>query len=228
MSLKSNSQSSQDLFVLYCNNFKKNGTYVEIGSCDPIKMNNTYLLAKEYNWSGFMVELDKSFYELYKNVRSESYHLIKDATEIDFLDEFEKVKFPKNIDYLQIDLFVENGSTIKTLINLDNNILDTYKFAVITFEHDYHISYKYFKTDDLFNTRKLSRQIFEKRGYIMVFPDIRNTDIDPDPYEDWYIHPDLIDINLIYKLRLTTSLTHHEIINHVKNTCDEHFNKIKN
>lgn len=220
----SNSQSSQDLFVLYCHNFKQNGTYLEIGSCDPIKMNNTYLLAKDYKWSGFMVEMDPLFLSQYQTTRPESYHLINDATKINFLDEFNKVNFPKNIDYLQIDLFVENGSTIQTLMNLDNQVLDKYKFGVVTFEHDYHISYKYFNTDDLFKTRELSRQIFQKRGYILVFPAVKNTDHPPDPYEDWYIHPDLIDINLIYKLRTTTSLTHLEIIDYVENICNTHYN----
>ena len=119
-------------------------------------------------------------------------------------DEFEKVGFPKNIDYLQLDLDVENRSTLTTLENLDKQVLDTYKFATITLEHDIY-------RGDYFETRKISREILAKRGYIIVFPDVHAG----HPYgehEDWYVHPDLVDMEFINKVKQTTSLKADEIL----------------
>jgi hypothetical protein len=137
-----------------------------------------------------MVEYDSKFLSLYKQHRPNSIHIINDATKIDYKNVFEQNNMPLSFDYLQIDLEANNGSTIKTLQKLDNEIFDTYKFATVTFEHDiYHTNFA--------NTRLESRNIFAKRGYICVFEDIHN---DGYPYEDWYVHPDLVDINYVNNL----------------------------
>ena len=81
-------QSGQDFFVLYCLQKKRNGTYLEIGSNDPIHINNTYSLEKDYGWKGFMVEYDPSFLNKYQTHRPNSYWIMKDATTVDFLSEF--------------------------------------------------------------------------------------------------------------------------------------------
>ena len=128
----------------------------------------------------------------YKIIRKNSIHVINDATKIDYKLLFLNNNISKNLDYLQIDLEVNNGSTLKTLEKLDMEIFDEYKFAVITFEHDiYHTNY--------LNTREKSREILINRGYIGVFYDIHN--IDPKyPFEDWYVHPDLVDMEYITNL----------------------------
>ena len=43
-----------------------------------------------------------------------------------------------------------------------------------------------------------SRDIFKKRGYVCVFEDINNQGT--NPYEDWYVHPDLVDMNYVNNL----------------------------
>lgn len=184
-------QAEQDKFVLNVLKFKKNGNFLEIGSNHPININNSYLLEKNYGWKGIMVEYDSSFYPLYKEHRPNSIHVINDATIVDYKSIFEQNNMPLSFDYLQIDLEANNGSTIKTLQKLDNEIFDKYKFATITFEHDiYHTNFD--------NTRLKSREIFNKRGYVCVFEDINNQGI--NPYEDWYVHPDLVDMNYINNL----------------------------
>lgn len=86
---------------------------------------------------------------------------------------------------------VANGSTLTILKKLDKEIMDKYKFAIITFQHDiYHTNY--------LNTRLVSRQIFENRGYLRVFSDVNNERY--FPFEDWYIHPDLVDNELVNNL----------------------------
>lgn len=185
-------QAEQDKFVLNVLKYKKNGFFLEIGSNHPININNTYLLENNYDWKGIMIEYDNNFLPLYKIHRQNSIYVINDATKIDYKTVLERNNFPLNIDYLQIDLEANNGSTINTLKKLDDTIFDTYKFATITFEHDiYHTNYG--------NTRLVSRDILKKRGYICVFEDVHN--IEPKyVYEDWYVHPDLVDIDYINHL----------------------------
>ena len=185
-------QAQQDKFVLNILNNKENGFFLEIGSSHPININNTYVLEKEYNWKGIMVEYLNEWVEDYKIYRPNSLYIINDATKIDYKALFEENNVPLNIDYLQIDLEANDGSTIKTLEKLDNEVMDTYKFATITFEHDiYHTNFE--------NTREKSREIFKNRGYICVFEDINNEGI--YPYEDWYVHPNLVDIEYINILK---------------------------
>ena len=50
--------------------------FLEIGSNHPIIHNNTYLLEKEFNWKGLMIEYDGSFEELYKTNRPNSIYKI--------------------------------------------------------------------------------------------------------------------------------------------------------
>lgn len=184
-------QANQDKFVLNILKHKKNGYFLEIGSNHPININNSYVLESRYDWKGIMIEYDKSFLELYKLHRPNSIHIINDATKVDYKNLFEQNNMPVSFDYLQIDLEPSNGSTIKTLQKLDNEIFDTYKFATITFEHDI-----YFTNFD--NTRLKSRDILLKRGYVCVFEDINNRNV--NPYEDWYVHPDLVDMNYVNNL----------------------------
>lgn len=188
-----NGQAEQDKFVLNVLKFKKNGFFIEIGSNHPKDINNTYILEKEYDWKGLMVEYSKQWVNLYKEHRPNSIHIINDARKINYKKVLTDNNFPHNMDYLQIDLEVENGSTLETLQLLDEQIFDEYKFATITFEHDiYRSNFK--------NTRLESRKIFERRGYILLFPDICNLE-DIYVYEDWYIHPDLVDTNYIQQLK---------------------------
>ena len=180
-------QIFQDRFVLSMLNYKNNGYFIEIGSNDPIRHNNTYILENNFNWKGIMIEYDKKWYELYKNIRTNSIHIMEDATKIDYKTLFETNQMPLNIDYLQIDLEVDNNSTMETLIKFDNEIFDKYKFAVITFEHDVY-------RDPTKETIKQSREIFLKRGYYMV---LNNVSDSYNPFEDWYVHPELVDMNIV-------------------------------
>lgn len=184
---KSYSQSSQDLFVLHMTKYKKNGTFLEIGSNDPISTNNTYILESQYGWTGIMVEYDTSFMNAYKQMRPNSVHVFEDARNVDYASLTSKYS---SMDYLQIDLDVNNRSTLDTLELLDRTVFDNTKFATVTFEHDIY-------TGNYYDTREKSREIFAKRGYKLVFPDVSvyfNGGI--CVFEDWYVHPDLISTNI--------------------------------
>jgi hypothetical protein len=188
-----NGQAEQDKFILNVLKDKRNGYFVEIGSNHPIKINNTYLLESQYDWKGVMVEYNHMFLSSYKIHRPNSIHVIEDATRVNYKQILDSNGAPKNMDYLQIDLEVLEGTTLKTLQLLDSTILDDYKFATVTFEHDIY------RTNEG-ETRKLSREIFERRGYVLVFGDIHNYG-PHDVYEDWYVHPDLVDMEHVRQIQ---------------------------
>jgi hypothetical protein len=183
-------QAGQDKFVLKILKNKKKGFFLEIGSNHPINLNNSYILENLYEWNGIMIEYSNDYKNDYKKFRPNSIHIINDATKIDYKNLFQINNVPLNLDYLQIDLDVNNGSTLNTLKKLNSEVMDKHKFATVTFEHDiYHTNY--------LNTRLESRKIFRDRGYVRVFSDINDGGF---PFEDWYIHPDLVDMELVNTL----------------------------
>ena len=185
---KFNGEQLQDYFVMLLLN-KKYGTFIEIGSNDPIKYNNTFLLENSFGWKGIMVELENKYLNLYKQYRPNSVHIIDNALNINYIDLFLKNNIPTNIDYLSFDIHEDHN-----LIGLqlfDKQIFDKYKFACITFEHNLYMG-RYEKC------REESRDIFKNRGYILLFPDIR--DFKDSPLEDWYVHPDLVNSDLLNKI----------------------------
>lgn len=52
----SRSQLKQDLFVLTCLDFKRNGFFVEFGAADGVHYSNSYLLEREFGWNGILAE----------------------------------------------------------------------------------------------------------------------------------------------------------------------------
>jgi hypothetical protein len=204
--MNSNSQACQDLFVLKMLNYKRDGSFLEIGSNHPIIHNNTYMLESMYNWKGIMIEYDSSFEQLYKIHRPLSIYKINDARIVNYKNILDVNNYPTNMDYLQIDLDVNNKSTLDTLTVLNNTVFDKYKFATITFEHDIY-------TGNYFNTQEISRQIFMDRGYTLLFPNVSvYWEGSFKPFEDWYVHPDLVDASTINKFKTSENLTTEQII----------------
>jgi len=64
----SKSQLIQDLIVIDHFEFKKKGNFVELGASDGVKLSNSYLLEKSFNWTGVLIEpVKSSFKKLEKN-----------------------------------------------------------------------------------------------------------------------------------------------------------------
>ena len=201
------SQAGQDVFVEAVMGGKTNGCFLEIGSNHPIQHNNTYMLEKKYNWRGLMVEYDTSFKSLYDAHRSNSLYILNDARQIKYREFLDNNNFPENIDYLQLDLDVNNKSTLDTFLLLNNTVFDKYKFATITLEHDIY-------TGNYFDTQEITRKILKDRGYILVFPNVTvYWEGSYKPFEDWYVHPDLVDMEYINKIKRDYSLSCDEIKN---------------
>ena len=196
------SSAYQDKFVCKILKNKQNGTFLEIGSAWPKKYSNTYILEKKLNWRGVGIEYNPKWRNEWEIVRPNTKLYINDARRVDYGKLLNDNNMPEKIDYLSFDIEAENGSTIDALDQLDKTALNKYKFGIVTFEHDIY-------RGDFFDTRNRSRKIFKKHGYILTYPDVTNLGLEKrifhgfegnDPYEDWYFHPDIIDINFINKL----------------------------
>lgn len=176
INLTSHSQSAQDLFVVTVLDQKENGTYWEIGSSVPTDNNNTYLLESKFGWKGVSYELDEERNEEFRKVRSNPV-IGGDATTQDFTAGSEKYGLGTVIDYLQVDI-EPYWNTLKCLKNID---FDRYKFATITYEHDFWSGGE--------EARKESREILESHGYTRVVSDLCDGNLS---YEDWYVMEDLV------------------------------------
>jgi len=66
----SKSQFRQDLFALSQLNFKKNGFFVEFGSCDGLVGSNSYLLENAFDWDGILAEPAIFWHTKLRNNRS--------------------------------------------------------------------------------------------------------------------------------------------------------------
>ena len=47
----------QDAFVIQQLKSKKNGIYVEIGAGEPVSINNTVVLEKDFGWTGISLDV---------------------------------------------------------------------------------------------------------------------------------------------------------------------------
>ena len=73
--------------------------------------------------------------------------------------------------------------------------LDKYRFAVITFEHDYY-------ADITRSYREKSREYLLSKGYQLIVSDIAPNNI--SNYEDWWVHPELVSPDIIIKMKDTS------------------------
>jgi hypothetical protein len=77
------SQAAQDLFVLSCLSGKTNGTFLDLGCSHPTNINNTFLLEKDFNWSGLSIDIDESLTSQYPSHRNTK-AIPRDCTKLDF------------------------------------------------------------------------------------------------------------------------------------------------
>ena len=179
------SQVYQDLFVLAALNGKENGYYFEIGSGEPFKTSNTALLETVFNWDGLSIDINQGDVRHFLEKRKNKV-VCCDATTVDYNVLLKDS--PKIIDYLQVDC--EPPET--TLYVLKRIPFDKYKFRVITYEHDDYRSSNQ-------GLKQISREILQKHGYQLVVSDIAFHD--GCNFEDWWVHPDLVDKEIINKLQ---------------------------
>jgi FkbM family methyltransferase len=203
------SQSKQDKWVLQNLSFKNKGIFIDIGAYDGIQTSNTYVLEKDYNWSGICIEANSDIYQrLIKNRNCTNIYGAVSNYNGDCYFSSDKitnegVKTPcfllndileKNlnqnvIDYLSIDV---EGHEFSILETID---FDKWKFKLLTVEHNLYC-----------NGSEQKNKIFDllsKKGYTRVVEDAVCLDTNPTwnnkPYEDWYVNSDFTFENKIWK-----------------------------
>lgn len=191
------SQSYQDMFVLTMLNGKKNGIFVEIGAHDPKFINNTYLLESQFDWNGLSIDIEYGSEIGFKRENRKATFVLHDALTLDYKKLFTDNNLPNRIDYLQIDIEPQ----INTFNCLKKIPFDDFKFSVITFETDYYDTNTDQPTKEM--VRNESRKILESYGYVLVAGDVCN--VGNDPFEDWWVDPTVVDLELINKIRSSES-----------------------
>jgi hypothetical protein len=147
--------TAQDQFVAETLEFKKDGTFLDIGCHHYKNISNTYYLESELNWRGVGVELDNNFEQGWIENRPNSKFVCTDAVEADYKVLLEQNNMPKVIDYLSLDIEPPEA-TFKALQKLFET---DYIFRVVTFEID---SYRQNFTEGA------SRELFKEKGYTFI------------------------------------------------------------
>jgi hypothetical protein len=171
---KNHSRHYQDLFVLSILNGKRNGKFVELGSGDPYKFNNTALLEDKFGWSGISIDNDEKHASEFTRKRK-STMILADAGEIDYSFLFKSNCVENYVDFLRFN------SETTSLKALEKMPLNKYEFGIIQFQHN-----ACWWGDEF---RNKSREILEKAGYFLMGNDIATSEV--TNYEDWWVHPEI-------------------------------------
>lgn len=155
-----------------------NGTYLEIGSGDPIRDSGTYLLEQK-GWQGVSVDTNCDAVNKFNSTRINKAFCVSavDADYHKLLD-----GYPSIIDFLQVDC-EPPSVTYEVLHKLP---FDNYRFRFITYEHDSYRKGPY---------GGLSRKFFKDRGYQLLIGDVKYNE--EDAYEDWWIAPELVNKDML-------------------------------
>jgi FkbM family methyltransferase len=213
-SKNSQSQLGQDLFVLDRLNFAEKGFFVEFGVCDGIKLSNTFLLEKEFNWSGIVCEPSFAYQDKIKKNRSchiENKCVFSESGknlnftetilgELSFLNEY-----PPNDEVVGKEIANErmNGKTYKVETISLNDLLQKYScpkifdyLSIDTEGTEYEIiknlDFNNFKPKIItieHNYNEVERNkiynLLTKNDYLRVIEEI-------SCWDDWYVKKDLI------------------------------------
>ena len=172
----------QESFVISMLKEKVGGYYVEVGAGKPLINNNTFILETVLGWKGFGLDInDNNIYEYSKARNNPSINA--DAIKFDYREYFRANNFPKQIDFLQIDVDTvpwegSEYSGNSNLLALMNVPLTEYRFSVIIFEHDCMANYKNKPIRDA------QREFLSALGYVLL---------GSTGMEDWWVDPNVID-----------------------------------
>lgn len=149
----------QTAFAYHIANKDRDKWYVELGAAHYQSNNNTYVLEKFFDWKGVAIDIQSHWADLYNENRS-NHCIAGDALSFNWDLYFEENSFPKQIDYLQID--VDGQDPNNNLIALFNLPLTRYRFRGITIEHDSGRDFR------LKRVRDVQREILSSLNYDLV------------------------------------------------------------
>lgn len=174
--------TQQEQFVIDILKAKRQGHYVELGAAHYSSGNNTFLLERDYDWNGVSFEIVDSMRDEFNQNRKNP--CFGNALQFDYASYFEINQFPKQIDYLQLDIDAgyrsdgrPAGNSHSTLHGLLAIPLNTYRFTLITFEHDANMYWRNIAIRDV------QREILDSFGYALIHRSY---------HEDWWVDPSVI------------------------------------
>ena len=179
-------------FIGLADNQHKNGFWVELGCQGPINSSNTHILEESLAWTGLSIDISQPHIDLWEGVRSTDHLVCGDALSLDYEQLFKEHDVPEVVDYLSVDL----EPPPITFTAVQKIPFHKYKFKTITFEHDHY------REEFLhYNLREDSRKFFDSIGYFKVPDHIADTFSKVSLFkvsfsEDWYVHPELIDVGI--------------------------------
>jgi FkbM family methyltransferase len=203
----SKSQIGQDLFVVALLSGKKNGYFVEFGATDGIGLSNTYMLEKEFSWSGILAEPGKNWHKNlianrsckidFRCISDTSGKQIvfyeSDSPELSTISGLEKSD--SNIRKLKDSYSVETVSLNELLLHhkapkiIDLLSIDTEGSELSILESFNFNNYKFAIIVCEHNFTQNREKIFtllNANGYKRVWHEFTQ-------FDDWYILPELID-----------------------------------
>jgi hypothetical protein len=181
------SQASQDLFVYKILGKNPNGTFMDLGCQDPIRINNTWALEKFCGWKGVCIDI-QDYSQKFREDRSATF-LQLDLLQDDWFDKFTSncpFDWTQPIDYLSFDI---DDATLGVLPKFP---FDKLKFKLMTVEHDSYVRGEI--------TRLEIARILTSHGYLPVCTNV-SWGGDGWPFEDWWYNPELIEESQIAGFR---------------------------
>lgn len=206
--IKSKSQLFQDLFVLSILSDKRDGFFVEFGATDGVTLSNTFLLEKNYDWTGILAEPGRIWEARLKKNRNcpvDTRCVWAKSGEVLTFYETEYAELSTIDEYADVDFFSKSRLSRKEYkvetISL-NDLLDLYNapssidyMSIDTEGSEYSIlrSFDFSKRDisvitvehNFSSNREKIFTILMENGYRRVLESI-------SLFDDWYIRNDLI------------------------------------
>jgi FkbM family methyltransferase len=200
----SSSELHQDLYVLSQLDFKENGFFVEVGAANGVDGSNTFMLEKQFSWSGILVEPSKRYAGQILALRENSVldqRVVWSSSEI-------RINFCEVLNaptYSSVQLFINNDDHIGIRKNYKtkkiktvslNDLLDQHKapnlidYLSIDIEgSEYEVLKKLDFSKYKFRIitcehnyrieRELIHSLLTNNGYVREFEELSK-------YDDWY------------------------------------------
>jgi FkbM family methyltransferase len=202
----SRSQLLQDLFVILASGAKRGGYFVEIGVGNGEKLSNTYLLEKQYGWTGILAEPNPAFHESIATTRASILDrravFSQSGKTLDLLMDANAGELSTLVDFDGQDSHVRKGTIVPVMtVTLDEllaehgapEIIDY--ISIDTEGSEYEVlsgvdlattKVMIFTIESNFDHAKMKKidQVLAKFGYKAVLGDV-------SLFDTWYVHPDL-------------------------------------
>lgn len=185
-------QAGQDRFAVAVTGRRGPGTFLDVGSGDPIVHNNSYWL-DGLGWRGLLVDRgDCRDVGLYRNAP----FMRADAMAVDWVQALATHGLGPRVDYLSFDLDDDGAAALARLP------WERVRFSCMTVEHDGY------RLGD--GPRTAMRALLLGHGYRLLCPDVALEGF--GAFEDWWVDPGHIDAAMAERLATEISTDWREIL----------------